>query len=284
MKITVKNAIFDELYITQDIAYDITDTLPLAWDNDNSIIIAKFQNNLIGGDIDEAIIDVLDNLASVRIKKRKTGSLDAYNWLTIAEKSIDNIDKIDFYIEDITCANDTEYEYAWVPVLKNGTEGEYITKSIISKFKGTILGDSNIRYAFDADVEYGSISHNQRVGVFEPYGRKYPIYVSNAETNYENGSLTARIIGSYLTTNKWDYRELVENKQSVMKFLTNRHAKVLKDTYGNIWLIMVVDNPAVLYDNGTGNSMMKVSFNWSEIGDVNDNKDLTNSGLVGGNT
>lgn len=284
MKLTVQNAIFDDLYVTSDVVTDYITTEPTEWDND-TILWAKFNGNLIGGNVAEAVQEILEQIDVIKIKKRAVGS---FEWTTIAEHSVADINDMTFSFNDVTGINNTMYEYAWVPILKNGSEGQYITAQVLSEFNNIIVGDQNSVFVFKANVEYGTLTHIQKVGSFEPYGKKYPVVVTNAETNYEQGSFSARLLGATYNAidifkqNLQTSKEIVIEKQSLMGFLTNKRAKILKDPQGNIWLIFVIDNPSITYDGNVANTMLQVGFNWSEIGDATNTQDLINAGLVGG--
>lgn len=285
MQITLENAIFDDLYVTSDTTTDYITTAPTEWDEDTTLLWAQLNGDLIGGNVEEVVRKILAQIKAVRIKKRK---VDDFEWTTIAEYKVDNSYQINFSFDDVTGVNDTEYEYAWIPVLKNGSEGQYVTSTIMSKFNGIILADKNFTYRFYANAKYGSVSRRQQVGAYEPYGRKYPIMVTNAETSYEQGSFSGQILGAtYNVTGEFIQgaqmaKEIVADKKILMAFLTNKQAKILKDAQGNIWLIYIVDTPTVNYDDKTGNTMAQISFNWTEIGDATVTQDLVNAGLVGG--
>lgn len=284
MQIQIQNAIFDDLYITSDVSTNYITTEPTEWDDD-TLLWAKFDGNLIGGNLDDAVREILEQIDAIRIKKRTVGE---FEWTTIAEYKVGNLNEINFKFNDVTGANGVMYEYAWIPVLKNGSEGQYITNQILSEFNNIVVGDQNTVFVFRAEVEYGTVTHVQKVGAFEPYGRRYPIVVTNAETNYEQGGFSARLLGTtYSLTNIFRQnmqtaKEIVAEKQSLMRFLTNKRAKILKDPQGNIWLIFVNDVPSITYDGNVANTMLKASFNWTEIGDATNTQDLVHTGLVGG--
>lgn len=268
--VMIENAMYDNLFITQDTTspYDIA--IPEQWDI-YTILLANFNNNLSGGSVDYSIEDI----DSIRIKRRKLGS---FNWETIFQKKIDTLSDLIFSGEDYFAINETEYEYAWVPVLAN-TEGNYIIEQIESKFKGVYVADADTIYKLSTGVGYGPSEQTQLVSIYNPLGKKYPIYVSNGATNYQTGSLTAKIIGNYDNTHVFNRKEMVEQKNALLKWLTNKRAKVLKDFNGNIWLIYITGSPSITYNTQWGNNMMEISFQYGEIGDVEDGNSMRNVGL-----
>lgn len=265
------NAIYDDFYITKDVTSPYSTEIPTEWDF-NTILLANFNGNLSAGNIEQTI-DILDG---IRIKKRIKGTFD---WITIKEYTVTNVGDLSFSFSDSLSRNNTEYEYAWIPILKNGTEGGYTIVDVLSKFNGVYLADVNSIYKFVADTSYGQTRRVQQIGTFEPYGRKYPVYVSNGMINYEQGSMNARLIGDYLETGVLNREKIVNEKQSLMDFLTNKKAKILKDYNGNYWLVIITGNPTVEYDNNYGMGVMTANFQWSEVGDANNANDMKSVGL-----
>lgn len=185
-----------------------------------------------------------------------------------------------FSFVDYTASDDQEYEYALVPVT-GGNEGNYLTITTTSQFDGVFLTDGTDIYKFYADVAYGNFQQTQKVNAHEPFGRKYPVIVSNAATNYMAGSMSGMVLaGDYLKTGKFDRRAIANERDTLLKFLTNKKPKILKDWNGNIWMVAVVDNPSVTYYNGSGMGLMNVSMTFMEVGDATDANDLAANGFA----
>nr|DAL35933.1 MAG TPA_asm: hypothetical protein [Bacteriophage sp.] len=185
-----------------------------------------------------------------------------------------------FSFVDYTASDDQDYEYALVPVTGND-EGNYLTVTTTSKFDGVFITDGTSIYKFYADVAYGNFQQTQKVNAHEPFGRKYPVIVSNAATNYMAGSLSGMVLaGDYLKTGKIDRRAIARESDTLLAFLTNKKPKILKDWNGNIWMIAIVDNPSVTYYDGSGMGLMNVSTTFMEVGDATDANDLAAHGFV----
>lgn len=269
--VKIQNAYFKDLYITQDVNSSYNTTIPTDWDL-QTLLFATFENDLNGGSVDYD----LSEIDSIRIKRRR---IDEYDWELIYEvKNISSYADLKFSGDDYFAANNTEYEYAWIPVLAN-REGEYVVKSVESKFNGVFVCDTDTIFKLYAQVGYGTSQQFQQVGVYNPLGKKYPIYVSNGANNYQTGSVTAKIVGNYENTGIFDRKEMVRYKDAFIKWLTNKRAKVLKDSNGNMWLCFITETPSVTYDTQWGNGMMEVSFQYGEIGDANNIKDMQAVGL-----
>lgn len=273
--VTVQNLVACDLYITQDTTTDYFTNPPTAWDDD-TVFWATFDGDLNAGDITTKIAYLLTHVAQIKVKRAIKGTED---WITLRTYNIDDERaNLTFSFNDNTAVNDTEYTYAVVYVSKNtGAESEYITADVLSKFRGTFIGDMDTMYKFIADVSYGNTEKHQNVGMFEPIGRKFPIYVANADTNYSTGSMKGKILGDYLDTNVLDRKQIVQITNNVLNFLTNKKAKILKDSNGNAWIVVITDNPSVEYVNEMGRSIVDLNFSWSEVADI---EDLESVGFV----
>jgi hypothetical protein len=181
---------------------------------------------------------------------------------------------------DYTASDDQEYEYALVPVF-DGNEGNYLIVTAKSQFDGVFITDGTDIYKFYADVAYGNFQQTQKVNAHEPFGRKYPVIVSNAATNYMAGSMSGMVLaGDYLKTGKIDRKAIAAERDTLLKFLTNKKPKILKDWNGNIWMVAIVDNPSVTYYDGSGMGLMNVSMTFMEVGDATNVNDLAANGFA----
>ena len=185
-----------------------------------------------------------------------------------------------FSFTDQTASDEQDYEYALVPVVGD-VEGGYLTVSATSTFDGVFLTDGTDIYKFYADVAYGNFQQTQKVNAHEPFGRKYPVIVSNGATNYMAGSMSGMVLaGDYLRTGVIDRRAIANERDTLLKFLTNKKPKILKDWNGNIWMVAIVDNPSVTYYDGSGMGLMNVSMTFMEVGDATNANDLATNGFA----
>lgn len=276
----IKNSVVYDLYITQDTDSELTPEVPTEWDF-NTILLANFNGNLQAGNVAE----VLKTLKSIRIKRRPVGG-SLYDWVTLKDVEINDSNDLSFTIIDNLAKNNTQYEYAWIPVLDGGTEGNAIKAEVLSRFNGVFIADADSIYKYIAGVGYGQTQRVQQVGTFEPYGRKYPVYVANGAVGYESGSVNATIVGKYLDNPDQNKKyqlvreDMVAERENLFDFLTNKKAKIIKDWNGNYWLVVITGNPSVDYDNNWGMGVMNANFQWSEIGDAENAQDMKSSGLT----
>ena len=268
----ISNAIFNHVNITQDTEQFTDSTPPLDW-TPSTILNANLNNNINAGNIDY----LLNQISALKIKRRVKGEFD---WITLKTIKVNRIVDLQFAFEDYLNEYNIEYEYALVPVLEE-VEGYYNIDSILSKFSGVFIGSAEESYRFLYDVSYGSNARNQQTGVFSPLGRQYPIIVANGNLSYESGSVTATLLNDdFGETGVIDKEAITAKKNALKKFLTDKRPKVLKDFNQNSWLVMITDNVQVSYLNGSAMGIPQVTFNWVEIGDINNKQDLIDSGFI----
>lgn len=268
----VQNGIFDHFNVSRDTSFDYSSIIPTDWDTD-TWMNASFAGNTSAGNVAQ----VATGVTSIRVKRRIKGTFD---WITIREIPVTKPEDLSFVITDNLNAYNVEYEYAYVPMMED-VEGNYIVESILSKFEGVFICDIDTVFKFYAGVEYDTNDAIQQVGVFQPYNRKYPIVVSNSIMQYQTGGIGGWVLPEdYEDTHVFDRSKIVKEKEVLLNFLMNKKPKILKDMNGNNWLVYFTGNPSVTYDNNYGQGMLKVSAQWTEVGDPNDKTDLYENGLI----
>lgn len=276
----IQNGIFDHLNISADTEFDYTTVKPTDW-NFETIMDCTFDGNVNAGNLDDLTADI----TQVKIKRRIKGEFD---WVTLKTVDINTSQDFSFIFQDNTATNNTIYEYAYVPVMGNtedtNIEGEYNIEEVLSKFNGVYICDVNTIIKFYAGIEYGTMEQVHKVGVYEALGRKYPIVVSNGLINYGQGSFRGDILPPDFDTNRTfnqSMREaIVKQRQYVLSFLNNKQAKIIKDWNGNNWLVYITGNPQVDFASESGMGWLTASAEWTEIGDVNNGKDLYEAGIA----
>lgn len=270
--VAVSDGIYDNFTVTRDTDSPYSPTIPTEWDM-WIILNANFDGNLSAGNA-EFTVDTIDGL---KLKRRKT---DEFDWITLRYFPKEELSSLGVVFNDYLAQSETEYEYAIVPVV-GGEEGNYITNQIKSKFNGVFICDADTIYKFASGVKYGTEQQIQKVAVFEPYGRKYPVFISNGLLNYASGNVTGYVLPpNYMESRDLGKVETVKERKALLEFLTNKKAKILKDWQSNIWLIVVSDSPSTAFEQNSSLRLASVSANWREAGDANNQADLYNSGLV----
>ncbi len=271
-KLTLENAVFDELYATAQPIGDFDGTIPENWTFD-TYLHASFSGNLYGGNVNFTE----DLVEAIRIKRRT--KKDA-QFQTIYEKPI--YENEDFAIELLDYLEPAgPVEYAYVPVISGG-ESNYIITSVTSAFEGYFLCEKDRSFHLFLDASYSQTLNYDPVSV-KPLGRKYPVMVINGDAGYLSGEMECLFLPfseeDADTSQSLSYRELV------YEMLTDRKPKILKDSEGNLLLVSLSGKISeadrqYLYHQGQGFSYVKSRFSWTETGDAYDIGDLYDNGLI----
>lgn len=273
-RVRIANAIFDHLNVSANTSDKFSTEIPTEWVS-GTYMNASFN----GGNTNAGNFKLnIAGLQKIKIKRRLVGSTE---WILLTTIDINgDTDKLEFAYPDTLTASNTEYEYAFVPVI-NGAEGDYITSSIVTKFNGVFIGDEQTTYRFLYDVEFGTLARNSPTGTFEPLGRKYPVIVSNGSLSYDTGSFTGDVINDdYEDTGVLDSQAIVAKRKALEDFLAHHSPKILKDWNGNIWLCMITGKITSTFLNGSSLRVPKLTAEWTEIGDANSVTDLFEAGLL----
>lgn len=270
--VQVENGIYDHINITSDVTGTYPSVPPTGWDF-KTILDCDFRGNISGGSSDNISKDV----TSIRIKRRAKGT---YAWITIKEIPVASAEDLNFAFTDNLNLNNTLYEYAYVPVTQ-GVEGGYTVEEIESEFRGVFICDTDTIYKFYYGVSYGDTDRVQQVGVYTPYGRQYPVVISNGLLSYETGSVQGQVLPeSFDKDRQMDRAANVAERGILFDFLTNHKAKIIKDWNGNSWLCCITGNPSVSYSRGSGMGMMTAKADWTQIGQADNAGDLYAAGLI----
>lgn len=269
-EVKIENGIYDYFNITKDVAFNYITTYPTGWDLQTQMD-ADFNGNINAGNIDY----VVTQISNIKIKRRKKGTFD---WYTLYNVPVTDPNDIDFVRYDYLAQNETEYEYAIVPVIGN-IEGEYSINSIESEFYGIFITDGENSYKFKENASYGSSERVHLTSTYEPYGSKYPIVLSNGNISYDKGTMGGSVI-VFSSDEQLDRKSTVERLTAIKEFLATPSAKILKDFNGNIWLVTITDNLPITYYTEVGMGFARVDFNWAEIGDSDSGQDLYDSNLI----
>lgn len=274
--ITIQNGEFDHFNMTHDVTTPYSSTIPTTWEL-LTMLNASFEGTLNAGNVEYN----LSQLSAFKIKRRKKTD---FNWITLGTLPIESSDQLQFLFKDNLPQSLDEYEYGFVPII-NGVEGNYITNTIKTNFKGVFICDQDTIYRFYAGVSYGGAEQVQKIGVLEPVGQQYPIFVSNALTNYGTYRMEGTVLqNDYSETREIDPYAIVKERKELIKFLTNKKPKIVKDWNGNSWLIMVTGNLQTTYANNSGMKLMNVGFNYTEAGDSELQSDLVRTGMIAGDS
>lgn len=266
--VTIKNGIYDDLYISKNTNREYAPTIPTQWDF-NTMLYASFENSLNAGNVDY----VISEITLIRVKRRVKNT---FTWITLFEVPISGESDIHFERFDFYAQSGVEYEYALIPVI-NGIEGNINVNSVLSEFEGIYIIEKEQAFKTILDVSVQS-QKNRPNAVVNTIDRKYPYVISNGKNNYYSGTATGVFIELDYDTCQWKVDEGWKYREGLMEFLQNGQPKILKHEDGRMWLVMIVDNPSESASEHPDKAV--TTFNWVETGDCKSSHDLYDNGLI----
>lgn len=228
------------------------------------------------------------DITKIVVKRKDLGDASGV-WLPLYEQTITQASDMDFTYIDFLNQYGKKYQYALVPVLTQNQsgviveiEGGYtVSASVDSVFDGVYIADQTNVERVKAGAGYGNIEMNQSVGTIVPIGSKYPIVVTNSQNQYHNGSIRGKIVpNDFYSNGNLSRIDIVNKRDELEQFLTNKRAKIIKDWNGKIWLVMILSNVDCTFDDNYGMGMVEFSADWVEIGDPTIQQDLYEAGLI----
>lgn len=264
--VQIKDGVYDHLYLSRNTEKTV-DNINDEWEDD-TVVNADFNDTLEGGNTGFS----LKNTDTILIKKRKKGTLD---WITIFTIPVNSIDDFNFVKEYHYGESDTDYEFMIVSSF-NGTQTAYEIAECTSNFRGMCLTDKDHFYKTDCELSEVTFAQNMTNNVQTLLNNTYPVIISNDDSNYTSGSITALFL-------KFEDCDVVlgkkgmEYRNEIIKWLCNKKAKILKLDNGMIKMIRITGTPTLTNENHP--EIQNISFEFTEIGDANNEKDLYRNNL-----
>lgn len=271
--VTVYSEIYDNLDITKDVTKTISSTVP-EWDY-NTELDCNFNNNINGGNTNM----LLSQLTAIKIKRRLYGT---YDWLTIYEKDINTIDDLLITTQDPYIPVGQKFQWALVPVLTGGIEGNYVIQDLTTQFNGVFISNKkdNIYKLYDS-VVYGTGTQNIRLGQLQPIGTKYPILIQNGAVNNYSNTITANLYGyNFETTRTIDRADVIQQANDLSNLLIKGNSFCITDWNGNIWIAKINAAPTFVYNSAYGNGIITITLSFVEQGKYDNQSDMKNNGLI----
>ena len=261
--------IIDDFYLSTNTSLLISDDLN-TWEYD-TVIYAQFNGNLEGGNA-EFNADTTD---FIRLKRRQKGTFD---WVNLYEKDIGDIDDFNFIYFDYTARSNTEYEYALVPVTAM-VEGVFSSTEIKTNFIGLFIMEKDKYYTSRLNVDINSQQQNKPIAVVSTMGQKYPFVISNGMNNYKSGNINGLFAKFNEETCELEFEDSWKYREELNDFLYDNYPKLIKHEDGRMWLASI-SSPTITETEDAGNYAIRTSFDWTEIGNCDNGKDLYDNGLL----
>ena len=229
-----------------------------------------------------------ESITNILVKRQDVADVSG-TWLTLHSQPITQASDMNFTFIDFLNQYGKTYKYALVPLLtqtQSGVEvevegGYTVSDEVQSIFDGVFIADSTGSQKCKANVGYGNVDMNQVVGSITPIGAKYPVVITNSKNKYHNGSISGTIVpDDYYFNGNLSRIDMVNKRNELEQFLTNKRAKIIKDWNSNIWLVMITGNIGCNFNNNYGMGMVNFNANWIEVGDPTNQQDLQATGLI----
>lgn len=227
-------------------------------------------------------------ITNLLVKRQDVADVSG-TWLTLYSQPVTQASDMDFTFIDFLNQYGKTYKYALVPLLtqtQSGVEvevegGYTVSDEVQSIFDGVFIADQTGSQKCKANVGYGDVDMNQAVGTITPIGSKYPVVITNSKNQYHNGSITGTIVpDDYYSNGNLSRIDMVNKRNELEQFLTNKRAKIIKDWNSNIWLVMIMENINCTFNNEYGMGIVNFTANWIEVGDPTNQQDLQATGLI----
>ena len=268
--ISFENGIYDWAYLSNR-PDEFSNSNTVAW-SENTLFFASFDKKSLDG----SNFQYGNDVSSIKLKRREIG-YENKPWVLVYEYYI-NDDILNFIYDDYFArGRNTEFEYSLTPVTTDGVELPCIKTKVRSDFSGAVISDGETSYHILLDPEITETERNRRSSVVTTLNSKYPFIFFGGKSNYTTGAFSGTAI-RYLSNDTFDTAQSHWYREDMIDWLTNGDPKVLKIEDGRIWMVVVNGN--VRASNSEHPDKVTLSFDFTEIGDVNNESDIINQGLA----
>lgn len=267
------NGIFEHINITKDTSVTFNTNIP-TWDY-YTILNCTFDGNINGGNVNI----LLTQLSSIKIKRRAIGETSWVSLTNIPISSYSDLQNLTY--QDSLCAAGITYQWALVPVLTGGIEGNYVTATLTTSRDGVFVSDGSTIFKLHNGVIYGQTVQNKRIGVLQPIGLQYPVIIQNSDVNYKTGTIQGNLYGyNFDSTLTIDRNDVVKETEDFVQYMNNGSAKMVYDWNGNIYMIRELVSPTIDYVSAYGGGITLLGISWVEQGAYNNQLALYNNGFI----
>lgn len=264
--VMIQDGTYNHLFLSSNALKNDTN---FEWDYE-TLFNADFDENFIAGSKNFNILKT-DHII---IRRREEGSLD---WITLYVKEVKKTEDFNIHLVDKYARAEAQYEYKIISSL-NGVENASVIKNVYSDFDGMYVTDKDCLYGTIYNMDTCDTTRNISAQALELLNSKYVHIVSNSSTNYDSGSTSGVFMTYDLYTNVLDKKSTYQQRIDVKNRLANKKPLILKIHDGRIWMIRVTGG---ISDSCDGHiDLRRIGFEWAEIGDLDDMKDLYGYGFV----
>lgn len=214
------------------------------------------------------------NTTDILVKRREK---NGFKWQTIFHKKIEKSKDFKFSVFDYYARNDVTYEYAIVPV-NNGIEGTYIIKECDSSFDGYYIVGRDKIFNLICDVKLDRTANAPRAFV-AGLNKTVPTTVKTSSAKYVSGNINATLLELDCSVNGLNEKDAWRYRNDFLDWIYDGTAKFIKSFDNRTSYIIEIESGASESDGGYWNAP-STSFSFVQIGSVEKESDLVNSGLL----
>lgn len=266
----------DYLHIEKDdtnaSAFKSIDAEPKTW-NDNTLLSAKFNNNLMGGNS-----SILDKIIGYEVRRREMPNSHTEYVGTIRETAGKNAPN---FMIDYLAGNKKPYMYYLYPNSKSedNTKSFLLAPNISDevaanwKYWSLMVADEsdeeNVFYLdklfkFGLNLSVSDINNNASINVIQNF-TEFPT-LQFGTSNYWSGDLTS--LCGYISCTDNEYVQPPNIIQEFKKLTSDTRRKFLKDMDGNVYEVQVISSIVVSPLNNGFKDIKSVKISWAEVGKV----------------
>lgn len=261
---------YNSIFISTDTALSLNN-LDDVWDYDTKLATNFSSGTLSAGNSGFSLV----NTDHLLIKRRELGDV---KWTVLYSKEIEHTEDFKIVFTDKFARAGVEYEYA-VSSTINGVENAYVVQNVYSDFDGMYITDKDCLYGTIFDVDCNARSINLANQTLSLLNSEYMTVVSNSDVRSESGFASGTFVRfDDNNINKFNRNASIKYRNEVKKRLSNKKPLILKICDGSIWMIRVTGQPQESHE-GNNINIKGLSFEWVEIGDINDMETLYNNGF-----
>lgn len=272
-RVELSNSVLDRLFIDEDITIPVDTNAPDGWGY-RTVMHANFDKNIEGGSV-QANNYSIDKIIFQRRE------VDEVDWQDIGAVEYNPNEQLLYEVIDKNIQNDFTYQYALQPVTSTVVGNRVVSDEVTADFEGVFLSDKDSNYKLLYNIELDSISHNVANSIITPLNSKYPIVVDGG-LDYRSGGLQSLFVTANTLDGDKQQVDIKAEKLSrdrLLRFLKNQKPKILRQSDGETMLIRVTNVPETTHVKGS-KGLATVSFNYVEIGDMNEETLRANDMLI----
>lgn len=250
--------------------YSYVNSEPKKWD-DNTLLLARFDNNLIAGES-----SLVDSIVGYEVR-RQDGAGTYSKYIGSIQASEEKNPKK--YMIDYSAVEGSYYTYYLYPASEKSDAGVVLTPLISKDIKPKwgywsllIVDESeeenvfylNKMFKFELNLSTDDMNNNSTSNITQNF-TKYPT-VQHGMSNYWSGGLSA--LCGIISCNDVDYIQTANMVKELKAISSDSRRKFLKDMDGNIYEVEITSPINISTDDATLERIKSTRISWTEVGDA----------------